>query len=111
MNEWLKFGICAVLMLSGLLILLISVFGVYRFRYVLNRMHAAALGDTLGLTLMMLGYIIARGTAAVTWKLILVVAFFWVASPVSGHLLSRLEITINEKLEDNVRIAFKKEEK
>jgi len=109
MNEWLKFGISAVLMLSGLVIMLISVFGVYRFRYVLNRMHAAALGDTLGLTLMMLGYIIARGTAAVTWKLILVVAFFWVASPVSGHLLSRLETTTNEKLEENVRIAYKEE--
>ena len=109
MNEWLKFGISAFLMLSGLIIMLISVFGVYRFRYILNRMHAAALGDTLGLTLMMLGYIIARGTPAVTWKLILVIAFFWVASPASGHLLSRLEITINEKLEENVRIAYKEE--
>ena len=33
----------------GLFVYVVSVFGLFRFQYVLNRMHAAALGDTLGI--------------------------------------------------------------
>ena len=31
-------------------------------------------------------------------KLFLVVAFFWIASPVSGHMISRLEAMTDEEL-------------
>ena len=37
-------------LLAGVVIFLIEVYGVFRLKYVLNRMHAAALGDTLGLS-------------------------------------------------------------
>ena len=41
--------IAAVLLLFGFFMFGTAVLGVYKFRYVLNRMHAAALGDTLGI--------------------------------------------------------------
>lgn len=104
MSEWVRFGITAALIIAGLLMILFSILGVYRFRYVLNRMHAAALGDSLGITLVIAGLIVANGFSPVTWKLILVLIFFWIASPVSSHLLSRLEVTTNEKLSENVTI-------
>ena len=42
----------AVLLITGGLILfIIEIYGVFRFSFVLNRMHAAAIGDTLALTM------------------------------------------------------------
>lgn len=103
MNEWVRFWICAVLCIGGIAVILVSTFGIYRFRYVLNRMHIAALGDTLGISLVLLGLVISKGFSPVSWKLLLVILFFWIASPVAGHLIARLETTTNEKLSEYVR--------
>ncbi len=103
MSEWVRFGFAAVFCTAGVLVILLSVFGVFRFKYVLNRMHVAALGDTLGISLALLGLVIARGFGPESWKLLLVIALFWIASPVSSHLIARLETTTNEKLGDYVR--------
>ena len=46
---WIRFLVGAALIIVGLLMFIVEVFGVYRFKYVLNRMHAAAMGDTLGI--------------------------------------------------------------
>ena len=103
MSEWIRFGFSALFCIAGIFFVAMSVFGVYRFRYVLNRMHVAALGDTLGISLILLGLIVARGFSAVSLKLLLVIVFFWIASPTSSHLIARLETTTNEKLGDYVR--------
>ena len=59
--ETLRFILCALLMLLGLIFEISAVIGVFRFRYVLNRMHAAAMGDTMGIFLMLLGLAVANG--------------------------------------------------
>lgn len=46
--EWIRFLAGAVCMAAGLVFYIIQFIGVFRFKYVLNRMHAAAIGDTLG---------------------------------------------------------------
>ena len=71
-GEWIRFGLCAVFMLAGLFIMVVSIIGLYRFDFALNRIHAAALGDTLSLLLFTVGLLIAVGFHAVAWKLILV---------------------------------------
>lgn len=40
-----------ILIAVGLFVYITATFGLFRFHYVLNRMHAAALGDTLGILL------------------------------------------------------------
>ena len=55
MLDWFRFVLTAVLMLAGLFVLLVGVVSQYRFRYVLNRMHAASMGDSLGLLLVLTG--------------------------------------------------------
>ena len=107
MLEWLRFALAAALMLSGVFFVASSVMGVYRFRYVLNRMHAAALGDTLGILLIILGLAVISGFSFTTLKLLLLVALWWLSSPVASHLISRLEITANPCLEE--RMAVKTE--
>ena len=81
--EWVRFIIGAVFLLIGMFVFLVEMIGVFKFHYVLNRMHAAAMGDTLGLGSCFVGLMI----------------FLWFTSPVSSHLLARLEVTTDEEPE------------
>lgn len=104
MIEMLRFGLCAFLMATGLVFEISAVFGVYRFHYVLNRMHAAAMGDTMGILMIMLGLVVANGFSFVSFKLLLIVLLFWMTSPVASHLIGRLELVTNEELDREVSL-------
>ena len=93
--EWIRFLAGAVCLLCGLGIFLVEMIGVFRFKYVLNRMHAAAMGDTLGILLLLTGLIIFKGFSFDSLKLFSIIAFLWLASPVSSHLIARFQITTN----------------
>lgn len=95
---WIQWILAAGCLLIGLIFMITAVFGVNRFKKALNRMHAAALGDTLGILFVILGLILIRGFSLDSLKLFLVILFFWIASPVSGHMLSRLEVMTNKDL-------------
>ncbi|MED9968071.1 MAG: monovalent cation/H(+) antiporter subunit G [Blautia sp.] len=101
--EWVRFLAGAVFLLLGLGIFLIEIIGVFRFKYVLNRMHAAAMGDTLGIGFSLMGLILMSGWNFTSLKLLLVVVFLWFSSPTSSHLIARLEVTTNEDEEKNYR--------
>lgn len=101
--EWVRFLAGALLLLCGLGIFLIEMIGVFRFKYVLNRMHAAAMGDTLGIGFSLVGLILLNGLNFTSLKLLLVIVFLWFASPVSSHLIARLEVTTNEDEEEHYR--------
>ncbi len=98
MLDWLRFGLTALLLVCGLGVLTIGVIGVYRFDYVLNRMHAAAMGDTLGLLISMVALVVSAPDVFTALKLLLIVVFLWIASPVSSHLICRLEVVTNPHL-------------
>ena len=57
--EWIRFFLTAALVLAGLVFCGISVYGVFRFEYAANRMHAAAIADTMGISLCMIGLAIS----------------------------------------------------
>ena len=97
--EWVRFLAGLGLILTGLVIFALQILGVFKFQYVLNRMHAAAMGDTLGIGVSLLGLMVLSGLSFTTLKLGLVIVFLWLASPVSSHLISRLEVVTNEELE------------
>ena len=101
--EWVRFLAGALLLVCGLGIFLIEMIGVFRFKYVLNRMHAAAMGDTLGIGFSLVGLILLNGLNFTSLKLLLVIVFLWFASPVSSHLIARLEVTTNEDEEKRYR--------
>lgn len=95
--EWIKFLAGAALLLLGTAIFIFEMIGVFRFKYVLNRMHAAAMGDTLGIGCCILGLIVMNGLNLASLKLFLVIVFLWFSSPVSSHLIARLEVTTDEE--------------
>ena len=105
MLDILRFALSLVLTLGGLFVLISGVVGVFRFPYALSRIHAAALGDTLGIALMLLGLMVAEGFSVITLKLLVVMLFLWVTSPVASHLIGRMEITINDELDSNMTVS------
>ncbi len=104
--EWIRFLLGSGFLIWGVVTFMIEVFGVFKFKYVLNRMQVAATGDTLGLGLSLLGLMILFGFRFVTLKLGLIIVFLWCASPVSTHLISRLEYTINENVGQYCKIRL-----
>ena len=99
--EWVRFVVGSLCILSGLASALIAAFGLFKFKFALNRMHAAAMTDTLGILMVLLGLIILRGFCFDSLKLLLIILFFWFASPVSSHLLAGMEVEISDRLKDN----------
>ena len=97
--ETVRFVISAVLMAAALATLVTGVLGVFRFRYVLNRMHAAAVNDTLGILLAVLSLIVAWGFTWTSLKLVLIVIVLWLSSPVSSHLIARMEVTTHPEMD------------
>ena len=96
--QWIRFALSAACLVTGLVFMILAVFGVNRFHRALNRMHAAAMGDTLGILFVFAGLILIRGFSMDSLKLFLVILFFWTAGPVSGHMISRLEAITDENL-------------
>ena len=126
-GEWIRFGLCAAFLLAGLFIMVVSIIGLYRFDFALQRIHAAALGDTLSLLLFTIGILIAVGFHAVAWKLepvnpgrrvhrqkspsilgptlVLVLVLQWLTSPLSSHMLSMFEYRADENLGQHLDLS------
>lgn len=102
--EWIRFFLGTGLLLCGLGIFLTEIYGVFHLNYALNRMHAAAMGDTLGISFSLVGLMIFCGLNFTTLKMALIVVFLWFASPVSSHLIARLETATNENLKEHCQI-------
>lgn len=107
MLEWIRFALVAVLMLGGVFLLLTGVIAQYRFQYVLNRMHAAGMGDSLGLLLIVCGLCLKAPDIWVVAKFLLTAFFLWITSPTGSHLIARLELTLNEHPENEMEVVEK----
>ena len=102
--ELIRLILAVIFMLCGLISMITAVLGMFRFKFVLNRMHAAATADTFGLMLTLLGLIIWKGISFEALKMIIIIGFFWVSGPVSSHLIARMEVSTNEKLEEECEV-------
>ena len=99
-----RFLIAAIFILAGLLVFISGVIGIFRIKYALNRLHSAAMLDSLGLLLITTGLIIIKGLSFDSLKLLLILGLFWIASPVCSHLLAALEVSTNTDLKEDCEI-------
>jgi len=102
--EWVRFIVGTGLLFMGLATFALEIFGVFKFKYILNRMHAAAMGDTLGIGVSLTGLIILSGFNFVSLKMALIIVFLWLASPISSHLIACLEVVTSENLEEECEL-------
>lgn len=103
-GEWIRFGLTALCVLAGCFALLTAMVSLFRFDFTLNRLHAASIADTLGLSLLVLAVMLAVGLRPVLWKLLLVVILQWCTSPLSGHMLAQFEYRVNQNLEQHLEL-------
>ena len=73
-----------------------EVLGFYKFKYVMNRMHAAAMGDTLGIGSVLIAVAILPGELVPILKLALILVFMFLTGPVVTHLIAGAEVEIHK---------------
>lgn len=94
----LRYALTLLSFVIGTIFIATGILGVFRFRFALNRLHAASLIDTMGVMFIILGVILST-PCSVSWiKLLLMGAFVGVGSPVASHLLSLLEVATDDEL-------------
>lgn len=76
----------------SLFIFFSEVVGFYKFTYVMNRMHAAAMGDTLGVASALIAAAILTGTVSAALKLLLILVFLFLTGPALTHLIAGAEV-------------------
>ena len=101
-GEWIRFAVTALLLAIGIIALFISILGTYRFKFALNRIHSAAISDTFCMFFILIGLAVASGFNFSTLKILLILAFMWLASPLSSHMLTSLEYHADEHLKEHV---------
>jgi len=106
--DYIRLAVGALLIIVGAGIFVIQLIGVFKLKDVLSRMHAAAMGDTIGIASTLLGVIVLTGLNFTSLKVALIIVFLWMASPVSSHLISRLEVTTNENLNEICEVPEEK---
>ena len=92
----LQIIIGAAFLFAGLFFLVTAVVGTFKFKFCLNRLHAAAIGDTLASLLILTGVAILTGFAFSSLKIFLLLVLFWIGCPVTSHLLVRLELSTDD---------------
>jgi len=102
--EILRFVLATVFLVSGIIVFGVATLGLYRLKYVLNRIHASSKCDTLGGMLMLIGICIIAGFSFTTLKIIALVVFVWLTNPLAIFMIGRAEVLTNPNLEDEVSI-------
>ena len=102
---YVRFVLAIILLIISTCLFVIEVAGVFKMKYVLNRMHNAAIGDALALGTAFLGLILLNGWNFTTLKLILVPCFLFFTSPVGSHLIARME-TQTDEVRDMYRLCY-----
>ncbi len=103
MTEWIKFIFVALFLLIGLFAYTSAVLGVNRFDFILNSLHCAGVGDTLGLMGMIFSSMVYVFDFMVAAKMLLVLFLMWFTCPVAAHLLSEITLkTASGKVEKNI---------
>jgi multicomponent Na+:H+ antiporter subunit G len=77
-----------VLLLGGSFFAVAGGIGAMRLPDVFTRLHATGMTDTMGAALILTGLMFQTSLSFTTVKLVLILVFLWVTSPVASHAVS-----------------------
>ena len=104
MLEVIRFVFDALFLLAAIVLESFTIFGVNRFRFSLNRLHAAAIGDTLSISCVILAAVVYTGLELLSLKYFMILTLMWMPSPVSGHLISLLVVKTDDDIEKEAKV-------
>lgn len=90
--------ITLVLLLSGSLLILIAGIGILRMPDVFMRTSAVTKAATLGVGLVLLGFIVYFNNFQLSTRSLSIVLFIAITSPVGAHMIGRAAYIIGDKL-------------
>ena len=79
----------ALVLAGGLFFMVVGALGVVRLPDAYNRIHAASICVTLGLSAMLLAACFHIGAAPIIMKSLITVTFIFVATPIGSHMLAK----------------------
>lgn len=94
MREW----ITAVLLILGAIFMLLAALGLARMPDLFNRMQAATKAVTLGVGCTFLAVAVHFGEAGVSFRVFLIIAFFFLTTPVAAHMIGRAAYFVGVRL-------------
>ena len=77
-----------VCVIGGSFLMIVSAIGILRFPDFWSRLHAASVGDSGGMILLVLGMCLQSGLSLVTIKLIIMGAFLFITGPTATHAVA-----------------------
>ena len=89
--------ISGILLAGGSFFILVGGNGLIRLPDFYARMHGAGVTDTLGAGLFIAGLMIQGGLSLITVKLLLILVFYFFASPTSSYALANAALSQGEK--------------
>ena len=95
--------LAATLLIAGATVFLLSIVGVFRFKYVLNRLHASAVADTLGTLCTALGLMLIFGWSWASLKLVIIIICLWVTGPVCTNRIAAAELATSDEYKNQCR--------
>ncbi|RLI92725.1 MAG: cation:proton antiporter [Candidatus Altiarchaeales archaeon] len=81
--------IVTALLFGGTFFFTTATLGLLRFPDLFTRLHATGKGDTLGVGLILTGLVIYLGLSPITLKIIIIMTFILLTSPVGTHCICR----------------------
>ncbi|WP_293009008.1 MULTISPECIES: monovalent cation/H(+) antiporter subunit G [unclassified Oscillibacter] len=100
-------GLGLVFLAFGVFTFFTAVLGLFRFDRALNRMHAAAVGDALGIFCILMGIILFHAPTLASLKALLILVFLWITSPVASHLIAQVETVTNPNLKAECKVEIR----
>jgi len=102
--EMLRMILGAAFTVLGIFIFVVATLGLFRFDYVLNRVHVAAKCDSLAVMLVCVGLMFFAGTPGAILKLLAIVVLVWLANPVISHLICKVEVETNKNITEECEV-------
>ena len=78
-----------VFVIAGSILLIIGAIGILRMPDFYSRIHPAGITDTMGAWLVLVGLMFASASWLVTVKLVMLLLFLAITSPLAGHALAK----------------------
>ncbi|MCZ6803956.1 MAG: monovalent cation/H(+) antiporter subunit G [Proteobacteria bacterium] len=83
--------------ITGSVVIIIGLLGVFRMPDFFTRLHAASIIDTMGTIFIVVGLMLYSGMNLVSLKLLLIMVFILITTPAAAHALAKSALYGNLK--------------